>query len=168
MKKIDLIIFLFTIMESFMAIQDAIHKDLVSFVECLSKSEYKIFTECLHIWENKYTEEDLIKAFTEPYYNWYYGNIIHGIILACFQDFIIHPSDCNVSKFCPSEEQIEDALNVIRYIVETYRINKRQLDYYDDTPLQTLEYTLRKTKVQVPEYVYDSAKKFYEFLEILD
>lgn len=147
---------------SIQEIQAQIHKEMMSHVEHFARSEQSIFTNLISNWEIGYEESELEASFATLAHDWYHGNIIHGIVLACFNEFVQYE---DAGRFCLSEHQLDDALEVLDYIIRKYNINVFERDYYDETPKETVEFILQHAVSQMPDHMKEAAIKFIRYLE---
>lgn len=142
-------------------IQKKIANNIIDFVNYLGGSDNVIFTKLLDMWESLYDQDDLKQVFSGRFYNWYYGNIVHGIIDVCFGQFIKDPF---AQIFCLTKDQYDDALLTIHYIINYYDVNKYEKDYYWDTPVEMIINFMIKPNVPFTSDAKQSAKEFYYYL----
>lgn len=138
-------------------------RQITLFIDHYPRTQNFIFEHLIKDWEKIYTFDQIYKAFNTPFVEWKYGNILHGIIISCFKDFL----NCEIaSSYCLSVEQFENALNVILYIIQKYHVNKFDIDTYAHTPYMLMLYIAKNTQSKFDDNLKKIVIKFLNNLVV--
>jgi hypothetical protein len=107
---------------------------------------------------------DISLVFNTGLYDWYFGTIIHKLLIYVFQPYLIFktfPKTEDKYKHMLSKLQIQDILNVIHKLIINNNVELNLLDVYDDTAFDYIT-KFTKNNIIIPDILkeYIPAFKF--------
>lgn len=118
------------------------HRNMLDCFEYIGGSSITFFTPLIEQWEKRWSFDEIKSAFESNINEWYYGNVIHGILSFVFCPYVLGDGiwdEDNLFVDSLSSEQVNDAFDMMEYIIKKYHVDKYLKDYYESSPFEAVK-----------------------------